>query len=180
MIPSFYSENELSFLGLKSYGKNVMISRYARFYSPETIEIGNNVRIDDFCIISGKVKIGSNVHISAYVALYGSLGIEMEDYTGISPRSTIFSAMDDFTEGNLIGPIHPENLTKVIGGKVLLRKFSQIGAHSVIFPNIVIGEGSVVGACSLVTSSLNDWGVYYGVPAKRYKERNRNPKIIGY
>ncbi len=168
---SFYSDEELPFLGLKSYGKSVKISRFARFYSPEIIEVGDNVRIDDFCIISGKIKIGSHVHISAYVALYGSMGIVMEDYTGISPRSTVFSAMDDFTGENLIGPIHPKEKTKVKGGQVLMKKYSQIGAHSIVFPNLTIGEGAVVGASSLVNRSLIDWGVYYGSPAKWHRER---------
>lgn len=169
---SFYSENELIELGFKSIGKNVLISRNARFYSPKTIEIGNNVRIDDFCIISGDVKIGSHIHISAYVAIYGKLGVELEDYTGISPRSTIYSAMDDFSGDYLIGPIHDESKTNVTGGKVLVKRFAQIGCNSVIFPNITIGEGCVVGACSLVRSSLDDWYIYVGIPAYKLKERS--------
>lgn len=51
MDNSFYSRDELAGLGLKSYGENVLISRFARFYSPGTIEIGSHVRIDDFCIL---------------------------------------------------------------------------------------------------------------------------------
>lgn len=170
---SFYSEEELSGLGLKSYGKNVRISRYARIYSPCNISIGDNVRIDDFCILSGHISLGSNIHISAYVALYGSMGIVLEDYTGISPMSVIYSAMDDFSGDFLIGPIHPQELTNVTGGRVLLKKYSQIGTHSVVFPNLTIGEGSVVGACSLVNKSLDSWGIYYGVPAVRIRNRNK-------
>lgn len=172
-MTSFYSEKELSDLGLKSYGKNVRISRYARIYSPGNISIGDNVRIDDFCILSGHITIGSNIHISAYVALYGSMGIELEDYTGISPRSTIYSAMDDFSGNFLIGPIHPEGTTNVTGGKVTLKKFSQIGTHSVIFPNLTIGEGVVVGACSLINKSLDEWMIYVGTPAKPLKKRTK-------
>lgn len=33
--------------------------------------IGSNVRIDDFCILSGRLEFGSYVHIAAYSALYG-------------------------------------------------------------------------------------------------------------
>lgn len=95
---SFYSTEELSELGFKHIGERCLISRYARFYGADKISIGDNVRIDDFCILSGEITIGSNVHISAYVALYGANGIVLEDCTGISPRSTIFSAMDDFSE----------------------------------------------------------------------------------
>ena len=49
MITSFYNEEEIVKLGLKKYGKNVLISRKASFYSPELIQLGSNVRIDDFC-----------------------------------------------------------------------------------------------------------------------------------
>lgn len=172
MSSSFYLEEELANLGLNSYGKNVKLSRFARLYSPSTIKIGDNVRIDDFCILSGQITIGSNVHISAYVALYGGLGIELEDYSGVSPRTSIFSAMDDFSGDYLIGPIHDEKQTNVTGGKVLIKKFVQIGAHCMVFPNLSIGEGTVVGAFSMVRSNLLPWKVYCGVPARIMKERN--------
>lgn len=172
-MSSFYSQEELSTLGLKSYGTNVKISRFARFYSPEKISIGDNVRIDDFCILSGNVTIGSHIHISAYVALYGSMGIELEDYTGISPMTTVYSAMDDFGGDYLIGPIHPEEKTHVTGGKVTIKKYSQIGTHCVVFPNLTIGEGSVVGACSMVNKSLAPWGIYFGIPAQKKSERKK-------
>ena len=60
---TFYSENELQKLGIKSYGKNVLIGRNAILYSPESLEIGHDVRIDDFCILSGKITLGSYIHI---------------------------------------------------------------------------------------------------------------------
>ena len=170
---SFYTEDELKELGFKSFGSNLKISRFARFYSPQNIRIGNNVRIDDFCILSGNVTLGSNIHISAYVALYGSEGIVMEDYSGISPKSVIYSAMDDFSGDYLIGPIHPEYTTNVKGGLVRINRFVQIGSNTVVFPNIEIGEGTVVGACSLVNCNLDSWGVYYGVPVKKHKERTK-------
>lgn len=177
-MSSFYTENELANLGLKAYGKGVKLSRFARLYSPSTIILGDNVRIDDFCILSGQISIGSNVHISAYVALYGSRGIVLEDYTGISPRTSVFSAMDDFGGDFLIGPIHDDYKTKVTGGKVILKKFSQIGAHCVVFPNIVIGEGAVVGACSLVRSSLLPWKIYCGTPVTILKDRKKTLKRL--
>ncbi len=62
---SFYSRKELLSLGFKKIGKDVLISRKASFYNIEKIEIGNNVRVDDFSILSGKIKIGSYVNISA-------------------------------------------------------------------------------------------------------------------
>lgn len=171
---SFLSIEELKEIGFKSIGSDVFISRKASIYGAANISIGDNVRIDDFCILSGHITIGSNIHISAYVALYGALGIELMDNTGISPRTTIYSALDDFSGDYLIGPIHPKEKTNVTGGKVLLEKFVQIGCNSVIFPNVTIGEGSVVGAMSLVKDSLSKWGIYAGIPVKLIKKRSSN------
>lgn len=117
--------------------------------------------------------MGSNIHISAYVGLYGALGIELEDYTGISPRSTIYSAMDDFSGEYLVGPINPQQSIHVTGGKVILRRFSQIGCNCVIFPGVTIEEGTAVGAMSLVTKTLSPWSIYVGVPARFLKERSQ-------
>jgi acetyltransferase-like isoleucine patch superfamily enzyme len=172
-MTSFYSDEELSNLGLKHYGKDVKISRNARLYGAENISIGDNVRIDDFCILSGNIILGSNIHISAYVALYGSGGIIMEDYTGVSPQSAIFSAMDDFSGEYLIGPIHPNNLTNVNKGCVVLKKFSQIGTHCVVFPNVTIGEGSVLGAMTLANRNIPEWGIYIGQPARLLRRRSK-------
>lgn len=170
---SFYTDEGLRDLGLKAYGKNVLISRYARIYGAKNISLGDNVRIDDFCILSGSIKLGSHIHISPYVALYGAMGIEFEDYTGISAHSVVYSAMDDFGGDYLVGSVHPKELTNVTGGKVLVKQFSQIGVNCVVFPNLTIGEGVAVGACSLINKPLEEWGIYAGVPVKRIKERSR-------
>lgn len=172
-MDSFYSEEELASFGFKSVGNNVKLSRKASIYSPGNISIGNNVRIDDFCILSGTIIIGSNIHISAYVALYGAMGIIIEDYSGISPKSIVYSAMDDFSGDYLIGPIHPDGTTNVAGGMVRICKYSQIGSNSVVFPNLTIGEGAVIGACSLVNHDVEDWSINYGVPSQKHKSRSK-------
>lgn len=173
MQHSFYSSDELSSLGLKSFGTNVLISRFSRLYGPENIEIGSDVRIDDFCILSGKIKIGNYIHISAFTALYGKFGIEMGDYSGLSPRCTIFSASDDFSGNYMIGPMIDPKFTNVTGGLVSLGKYSQLGSNCVVLPGVSIGEGVTVGAMSLIISSLESWKIYKGIPAKYFRERSR-------
>ena len=170
---SFYNESELAGLGLNSFGKNVLISRKSSFYSPEKISIGDNVRIDDFCIISGQVTLGSHIHISSFCALYGAFGIEMEDYTGLSPHCSVFSASDDFSGNFLIGPMVDKMKTNVTGGKVLIKRYSQIGTHCVILTSLTINEGVAVGAVSLVNKDLNEWGIYAGIPVKKIKDRKK-------
>ena len=60
----FYTKEELNEMGFKSIGENVLISDKASIYGVKNIEVGSNVRIDDFCIISageGGIKIGNYV-----------------------------------------------------------------------------------------------------------------------
>lgn len=174
MGTSFYSEAELRKFGFKSVGKNVLISKFARFYSQKEISLGDNVRIDDFCILSGNVTLGSFVHISSSVKLFGTMGIVLEDYTGISSNSIIYSAMDDFSGQHLIGPMSPDEATHVTGGCVRMCKFSQVGAGCVVFPNLTIGKGTVVGAMSLVRDNLEEWFIYAGIPVKKIKKRSKD------
>lgn len=174
MQTSFYTDDELLELGFCSVGFDVLISRKASLYGTSMMSIGNNVRIDDFCILSGKIILGSNIHISAYSALYGSMGIELEDNAGISPRCTLFSAMDDFGGDYLIGSIHPKEFTNVTGGKILLKQYAQLGAGSIVFPDVTLEEGSVTGAMSLVDKSLPAWTISVGIPARVIRGRSRN------
>jgi galactoside O-acetyltransferase len=171
MSSSFLSLKELQDIGLKSYGKNVSISRHAVFYSPENIEIGNHVRIDDFCLLSGFIRVGSFVHISAYTCLYGQFGIDLHDYSGLSPRVTVLSGSDEFSGEFAVGAMVPDKIRKVQGSKVIIGKYVQIGAGSIIFPGCNLTEGCSVGAMSLVKSDIPSWKIAAGIPARIIKNR---------
>ncbi|WP_302026392.1 acyltransferase [Parabacteroides johnsonii] len=178
MKSSFLSKAEMQSIGFRTIGENVFISKHASFYSPELITIGHNVRIDDFCILSGRIEIGSYVHISAYVALYGKNGIVISDFAGISAKSIVYSAVDDFSGEFLVGPMCPQRYTHVTGGTVFIKRYAQIGASSVVMPNLEIGEGAAVGAMSFINRNLDSWGIYAGIPVRKIKERSKN--ILSY
>lgn len=172
---TFYSEEELERLGLKSYGENVLISRNALLYHPELVCIGSNVRIDDFVTISGKVELGNYIHIAQFSSLYGgSSGIRMRDFSGTSSRVTIYATSNDYSGESMTNPMVPEKYkTGDINKSVTLGKHVVIGCASVILPGVEIGEGSSVGAMSLCNKSLDAWGVYVGIPAKRVRDRSK-------
>ena len=132
------------------------------------------MRIDDFCILSGNIKIGNYVHIAAFVALYGKVKIEINDFCGCSARCTIYSATDDFSGDYMISPMVPNELTNVIEGEVILEKYVQLGANTVVMPNVKIEEGTAVGAMSFVNKDLREWSIYVGIPCRKIKERNKN------
>lgn len=168
----FLTQSEILQKGIK-IGKNVLISDKCSIYGTDII-IGNNVRIDDFVILSGKITLGNNIHIGAYCALYGKLGIVMENYTGLSPRCTIFSASDDFSGNYLISPMNPDEYTNVQGGQVTLKKFVQIGSGTVIMPSVIIEEGSAIGAMSFVKHNIYSYQIWAGNPLRYISPRSRN------
>lgn len=174
MQTSFYSPEELAQIGLKSYGKNVQLSRKASIYGASHISIGDNVRIDDFCILSGKIDLGNHVHIAAYAALFGGkTGIQVDDFSGISSRCAVYAESDDYSGNYLTNPTIPEKYLNIISGKVRLEKHTLIGTGSTILPGVTIGEGTAVGSMSLINKSLDKWGIYVGIPCKYMKARSK-------
>lgn len=176
-MDSFYTLNELSMLGLKSIGNDVKISRKCSIYNPENISIGNHVRIDDFCCLVGGnkgINIGSYVHIAFFCVLVGRGGITMEDFSGLSSRVALYSSSDDYSGASLTNPTIPNEFLNVIEGPIFLGKHVIVGTGSTILPNVYIGEGSSIGANTLVNKNLEPWGVYAGTPVRRIKGRKRD------
>jgi len=174
MGTSFYSREELAEIGFSSYGENVLISRKASIYGAANISIGNNVRVDDFCILSGKIELKNNNHIAAYTALYGGqYGICVEDFSVVSGRCSIYAASDDYSGEAMISPMVPEEYCNVTGGKVTLKKHVLIGAGSTVLPGVTINEGTSVGSMSLVKCDLEPWSIYAGIPCRKIKNRSK-------
>lgn len=177
---TFYTESELSELGLKSYGKNVYIGRHVILYSPEKLEIGNNVRIDDFSILSGNIKLGSYIHISHFCGLYGGdKGIVMEDYSGLSSKVTVYAVSDDYSGNSMTNPMIPaEYKPYSIQEKVEIKEHAIVGAGSIILPGVTVHEGSSVGSMSLCVKDTEPWSINVGIPAKKIKERNKELLVL--
>ena len=174
MVDSFYSESELRSLGLKSYGRDIRISRKVSLYGSENIRLGDHIRIDDYCILSGNLILGNYIHIAAFCALYGSEGIVVEDYSNISARTTIYTSSDNYLGLGMIGPTIPEKYRLLDRGPVHLKRHTIIGSGSVVLPGVTFGEGVAVGALSLVTRDCGPWQVYGGIPARFITQRDRH------
>lgn len=174
METSFFSDEELKKIGFKTVGQNVLISKKASIYQANLISIGNNVRIDDFCVLSGNICIGNYVHIAVYCALFGgNAGITIDDFAGVSSRSVIYAESDDYSGEVLTNPTIAPEFRRVIAGHVNIGKHVIIGSGTTILPGVDIGEGSAVGSMSLVNKSLGAWGICIGIPCRQFKERSR-------
>ena len=168
-------------IGFKSVGKNVLISDKSTIYNAKNIEIGDNVRIDDFCVISagdGGIKIGNNVHIAVFCSLIGNGSITMIDFSGLSSRISIYSSTDDYSGEFMTNPTINKEFTNVTSGDVYIGKHVIIGSGTIVLPNVNINDYSSVGALSLVNKDIGESKIAVGIPAKEVKDRNKNIKNL--
>lgn len=172
----FLTRPELEALGVSCGGDDVRVHVSAVIINPEDLLLGNHVRIDPFCVLSatGSIKLGTYVHIGSHCTLIGASGIEVADYAGISHGVGVFSAADDWSGQHLTGPTVPEAFRFVRAAPVKLNRHAGVGAGSVILPGVTLGEGSIVGASSLVRKSIPEWTIWAGVPAKRIGSRKKD------
>jgi len=174
---AFLKREEIERLGFAKVGENVLISDKATFYNSANIVIGNNVRIDDFCVLSAGEKgiiIGNYVHIAIYSSLIGAGKITLPDFSGLSSRVSIYSSNDDYSGANMTNPMVPTKFTGVKMADVHIGKHVIIGSGSVILAGVILEEGVAVGALSSVHKDCLAFGIYLGNPARRIGERKRD------
>lgn len=171
------SRDAVDLMGFASVGKNVQISDRASFHGAARIVLGDNVRIDDFCVLAaglGGINLGANVHIAVASSLIGAAKITLSDFSGLSSRVSIYSSSDDYSGVAMTNPTVPSEYRGVTHGEVFLGKHVIVGCGSVILPGVTLEEGVAVGALSLISKSCKAFGIYSGNPARRIKERQRN------
>ncbi len=172
---AYLSQEELEAMGFAQLGQNVRISDKASIYEAEKMEIGDNSRVDDFCVVSGRIVMGRNVHIAPLCLVAGgNPGIVFEDFVGLAYHAQVFSQSDDYSGATMINPTIPSDYKAEVGIPVYLGRHSIVGAGAVITPGVVLGEGTAVGALSLVLKSTEPWSIYAGTPARRVKARSRD------
>lgn len=175
---AFYSNDELLSFGFKKLGSNVKISTRSAIYRPHEMEIGDNSRIDDFCLLSGKIYIGRNVHLAAYSNVSaGECSVTFEDFSGLAYGCHVFTGSDDYSGKTLTNPTVPIEYKGMSESNVSLGRHVIVGTNSIIFPGVNVAEGCSIGAFTMLTKSTKPWGIYFGIPAKRIKERKKD--LIG-
>ncbi|BDW84196.1 acetyltransferase [Roseicyclus marinus] len=174
--PGYATTEELRTLGFAHVGKNVMIAHNCTLIGLENIHIGDNVRIDGQTTIAaarGHCRIGRNVHIGGGTYLACAGGLDLADFVGLSQGVRIYTISDDYSGAAMTNPTVPPDFTNVTVAPVTVGRHVIIGSGSVVLPGVEIGEGVAVGALSLVTKSLDAWGIYAGNPARRLRERSK-------
>ncbi|WP_296126579.1 acyltransferase [Pseudomonas sp. Ga0074129] len=172
---AYLSREALEQMGFKSLGLNVHISDKASIYNADQIEIGDNSRIDDFCVVSGKVRIGKFNHITPMCLIAGGEpGVYFEDFCTLAYGAKVFSQSDDYSGETMTNSLVGKKYKKERFESIYIGKHVIVGAGSIVFPGVNLAVGCSVGAMSLVIRSTDPWGIYVGSPARRVNERKKD------
>jgi acetyltransferase-like isoleucine patch superfamily enzyme len=170
---NYLSNKDIKKIKFKKIGNNVLISKNASILKPNEIEIGDNSRIDDFCLLYGSITIGRNVHITPMCLIgAGKTTIEIKDFSTLAYGVKIFSQSKDYTDGSMANSTINQEFKKIKKGKIIIEKHVIIGANSIVFPGCIIREGTSIGAMSLVNKNTKCWSFYLGIPAI-YKQKRK-------
>ncbi len=115
-------------------------------------------------IVSGvnniQIGIGTAPGLSPGCYIQGAGNIKLGDYTIVAPNVGIISGNHNIYD-----------ISSHTKGSVDIGKYCWLGMNSIILPNVVLGDFTIVGAGSVVTKSFNDgFCVIAGNPAKMIKK----------
>ena len=167
---------------LKSCGENVFISANVEFRRPQLMTVGNHVAIDNGVYITTEAIIKDYIHISPYVTVIGGAKSKLivDNFATIAAGTRIIAGSDKFMGEGFTSITAPDKYRdEVILSTIHIGRFAGIGTNTVIMPGVTIAEGSVIGACSLVTKNTEPWTIYTGVPARAIKIRKKE-KLLQY
>ncbi len=176
---------------LGAAGPQVLIGRNVVFRHPKKIRLGNNVVIDDNCVLDAKgddnegITLGDNVFLGRNTIVYCKNGdIRLEKGVNISSNCTIFSGNKvTIGEGVMIGAYtymlsggeydfndtqtpFAEQAGMKTKGELTIGRNCWLGARVTVLDAACIGEHCVIGAGAVVTKPVPADTLALGVPAK--------------
>lgn len=156
-------------------GENVLVSTRAVFYEPEKMRIGANSRIDDFCLVTGSVTLGRNVHLTAYTHVAGGVpGVTFGDFATCAYGCHILAQSDDYSGSTMTNSTVPRRFKEEVFAPVRIGRHAILGTGTIVLPGCDVGEGVSTGAGAVVTKPLADWTMYVGQPAEPVGPRLRD------
>jgi acetyltransferase-like isoleucine patch superfamily enzyme len=173
---------------LGSCGRNVVFGQNVVLRHPHKIHVGDDVVIDDNCLIDAKgesnagIRIGSGVFIGRNSILSCKNGdIELADGANVGFNCEIFSASRVRIGANVLMAAY----SYVIGGDhdfsdasrpvleqtrrsagVSIGDGAWLGAGAKILDGVSVGEGAIIGAAAVVREDVGARAVAVGIPAR--------------
>lgn len=149
----------------------------AGFYSAYPLKVVNAKRIrigrrfsamgnDYLYADSGKLIIGDNCSINTNVIIGASGGeIVIGDNVMIAPNVVIRASNHGIVRGDVM------RFQKHTRGVIVIEDDVWIGSNAVITADVVLAQGTVVGAGAVVTKSTEPYSIVGGIPARKIGER---------
>lgn len=175
--PEFVESSCLSDAVLKSFlgecGEEVCVYSGCRIVPGEKVRLGSRSQIDEgvFIFAGEGVEIGVHVHVAFGASISGGGACRIGDFASIGAGVRILTGTDNLDASKLNNPTIPSS------ERAVLRRFTDVGAfslvftNSIVFPGVNIGEGTVVAAGSIVHHDLLPWTVYAGNPLVPVSDR---------
>lgn len=137
-----------------SVGKGTRIWQFCTVMSGAII--GEHCMLSQNVFVEGSTYIGNNVKIKNNVTIYEKVTLEDDVFVG---PSAVFT--------NVINP-RSHWPRKEEFKPTLVRKGATIGANATIVCGTTIGRFAMIGAGSVVTHDVVDFGLVYGSPARQH------------
>lgn len=125
------------------------------------VQIGQNCIFGRGVYVDAHVIIGSNVKVQNYVSIYE--GVTIEDGVFVGPH-VVFTNDKQPRAVNIDMTL--KSPTDWMITPTLIRAGAALGANSTIVCGITIGKWAMVGAGSVVTKDVPDYGLVVGNPAR--------------
>ncbi len=114
-----------------------------------------------------RITIGSGVNLNNALINTASGRVLIGDHSFCGHNVLLITGTHDYSFTDRDRQIQiPE-----CGRDIIIGKGVWIGSNSVILGPCEIGDNAVIGACSLVTKSIECDSVYCGVPARKLEKR---------
>jgi acetyltransferase-like isoleucine patch superfamily enzyme len=127
----------------------------------EGATVGKNCIIGTNAYIDMDVSVGNNVKVQNSACVYHGSTLENDVFIGPHVILTNDKVPRAVTCG---GALKGPQDWKV--GKIVVKRGASLGAGVIVLPNVTIGMYAMVGAGSVVTKDVPDYGLVYGNPAK--------------
>ena len=177
---------------LGGVGSSCLIEEGVRFYVPQKIFLGDRVfigrntyvdanyieseiRLEDdvfigrYCMLRagvGSIHIGPKVTIGSFCFLRGSGGLKIGENSMLSQGVQIITANHVFRDRSM-----PIKFQGTRYGKVNIGEDVWVGTSTIILADVSIGNGSVIGAGSIVTKDVPKYSLALGAPARVMSKR---------
>ncbi len=182
---------------LGACGKNVSFGVNVTLRHPRKVRIGDDVAVDDGCVLDAKgtandgIRIGRRVFLGRNTILACKDGdIVLEDGVNISYQCAVFSASsvrigtDTLLAAYcyVVGGGHEFARTDVPvirqgrpSKGIDIGQGAWLGAGAIVLDGVSVGHDAVIGAHAVVTDDVPPYAVAAGAPARVIRDRRGDP-----